>query len=178
MEVPSPYKNKSIELVIDWQNSGSCAKSNKEINCLVRNILRHPDFHLEELEHFNVARKNCKVDVADLEENPLFLLSFTHTNISINMPSGSKLTPPRSFSIPGLYYHKITSLIQESFQSPIFRHFHLSLSTCIKSTQMARPMNAYILSCMTQTSSTMNMTKYSVHRATMRHARERKSWQP
>jgi hypothetical protein len=126
MEVPSPYKNKSIKLVIDWQNSGSSAKSNGKINHLVRNVLCHPDFHLEELKHFNVACKNCKVDVADSEENPSFLLSFTHTNISINVPSGSKLTTPRSFSIPGLYYCKITSLIQELFQSPIFRHFHLS----------------------------------------------------
>jgi hypothetical protein len=125
-EVPSPYKNKSIELVIDWQNSSSSAKSNGEINRLVCDVLRHPDFRLEELEHFNAARKNRKVDVADSEENPSFLLSFTHTNISINVPSGSKLTTPRSFSIPGLYYRKIMSLIQESFQSPIFRHFHLS----------------------------------------------------
>ena len=108
-EVPSPYKNKSIKLVIDWQNSGSCAKSNEEINRLVHDVLHHPDFHLEELEHFNVAYKNHKVDVADSEENPSFLLSFMHTNISINMPSGSKLTPSRSFSIPRLYYRKITS---------------------------------------------------------------------
>ena len=44
MEVSSPYKTKSVKLVIDWQNTGSSAKSNEEINCLICNILCHPDF--------------------------------------------------------------------------------------------------------------------------------------
>jgi hypothetical protein len=123
-EVSSPYKSKSIELVIDWQNTGSCAKSNEEINRLVRDVLRHPDFRLDDLEHFNAARENRKADAT--EENPLFLLSFTCANISIDVPSGSKHSSPRSFSIPGLYYRKITCLIQEAFESPISRHFHLS----------------------------------------------------
>jgi len=126
MEVSSPYKNKSVELVIDWQNSSSSAKSNEEINCLVYNVLHHPDFQLDELEHFNVAHENHKLDAADSEEKSPFLLSFTHANISIDIPLGSKHTSPHSFSIPRLYHYKITTLIQESFQSPISRHFHLS----------------------------------------------------
>jgi hypothetical protein len=42
------------------------------------------------------------------------------------VPSGKKHTTPRPFSIPGLYFRKITVLIQEAFQSPLSRHFHLS----------------------------------------------------
>ena len=110
--------------MIDWQNTGSCAKSNEEINRLVCDVLHHPDFWLDDLKHFNAVHKNRKADAT--EENPLFLLSFMHTNISINMPSGSKHSSPHSFSIPGLYYQKISCLIQEAFESPISRHFHLS----------------------------------------------------
>ncbi len=117
MEVSSLYKTKSVKLVIDWQNTGSSAKSNEEINCLVCNVLCHPDFWLDELEHFNAACENHKADAT--EENPLFLLSFTHANISIDVPSGSKHSLPCLFSIPGLYYRKITCLIQEAFKSPI-----------------------------------------------------------
>jgi hypothetical protein len=124
MEVSSPYKSKSIKLVIDWKNTRSCAKSNEEINRLVRDVLHHPDFWLDDLEHFNAACENLKADAT--EENPLFLLSFTRTNISIDMPSGSKHSSPHSFSIPGLYYRKRTCLIQEAFESPISQHFHLS----------------------------------------------------
>jgi hypothetical protein len=57
-EVSSPYKNNSVKLVIDWQNTGSSAKSNKELDCLVHNILHHPDFWLDELEHFNAGHEN------------------------------------------------------------------------------------------------------------------------
>jgi hypothetical protein len=110
--------------VIDWQNSGSLAKSNEEINRLVHDVLSHPEFRLDELSHFNAARENHKADTAN--ENSPFLWSFTHTTISIDVPSGNKHSAPISFPIPGLYYHKITSLIQEAFESPLSRHFHLS----------------------------------------------------
>ena len=123
MEVSSPYRTKSVELVMNWQNTGSSAKSNEEINRLVRDVLRHPDFRLDELEHFNAARENRKADAAD-EISP-FLQSFTHANISIDVPSGNH-SPPHSVSIPGLYFRKLMTLIQDAFQSPISRHFHLS----------------------------------------------------
>ena len=121
---PSPYKTNSIKLVIDWQNTGSSTKSNKEINRLVHDVLRHPDFWLGELKHFNAACKNRKAN-ATKEDSP-FLQSFTHANISIDVPSGSKHKAPHMVSIPGLYFRKITSLIEEAFQSPLALHFHLS----------------------------------------------------
>jgi len=117
MVVSSPYKTNSVKLVIDWQNTGSSAKSNEEINCLVHDILHHPDFWLDELKHFNAACENWKADAA--EENLPFLLSFTHANISIDVPLGSKHSAPHMISIPGLYFRKITSLIEEAFQSPL-----------------------------------------------------------
>jgi hypothetical protein len=122
-EVFSLYKTKSVELVIDWQNSGSSAKSNEEINRLVHDVLSHPEFQLDKLSHFNTAHKNCKADTAN--ENSPFLWSFMHTTISIDVPSGNKHSPPHSFPIPGLYYRKITCLIQKAFESPLSRHFHL-----------------------------------------------------
>ena len=122
--VCSPYKTKSIELVMNWQNTGSSMKSNEEINRLVRDVLRHPDFRPEELVHFNATRENQKADAA--EEDSPFHRSFVHANISIDVPSGIKGCSPHAVSIPGLYFRKISTLIQEAFQSPISRHFHLS----------------------------------------------------
>ena len=45
----SVYTNKSIALLIDWQNSGSSAKSNIKVNCLIHDIILHPDFKLDQL---------------------------------------------------------------------------------------------------------------------------------
>jgi len=46
--------------------------------------------------------------------------------VNINVPSGSAHEASRTFSIPGLHYHQITTLIKEAFESPISKKFHLS----------------------------------------------------
>jgi hypothetical protein len=40
----SVYTNKSAALVVDWQNSGSTAKSNYKVDRLVHKVILHPDF--------------------------------------------------------------------------------------------------------------------------------------
>jgi len=43
------YTSTSSELLLNWQNTGSLAKSNDEINWLVHAVLLHPQFHLDTL---------------------------------------------------------------------------------------------------------------------------------
>jgi len=50
----SVYTNKSTTLVVDWQNSSSPAKSNKEVNRLVHKVILHLDFQLDQLQSFNI----------------------------------------------------------------------------------------------------------------------------
>jgi hypothetical protein len=57
-EETSLYSNKSVELLLNWQNSGSSAKSNDELNCLVKEVISHPEFKPHELLMFNAMRKN------------------------------------------------------------------------------------------------------------------------
>jgi len=123
-EETSPYTNKSVELLLNWQNSGSSVKSNDKLNHLIKEVLSHPEFKLHELLMFNVMHRNWKADAA--KEQCQFLCGFRHANIVIEVPSGSKHIAPCLFSIPGLCYCKITTLIQESFESPISSKFHLS----------------------------------------------------
>jgi hypothetical protein len=63
-------------------------------------------------------RENQKADAT--EEQSQYLQGFHHADIIIEVPSNSKDNAPQSFSIPGLYYCKITALIQESFENPLF----------------------------------------------------------
>jgi hypothetical protein len=118
------YSNKSVELLLNWQNLGSSAKSNDELNCLVKEVISHPEFKPHELLMFNVTHENQKADTA--EEQSQFLRGFHHADIAIKVLSGSKDIASQSFSIPGLCYCKITVLIQEAFESPISSKFHLS----------------------------------------------------
>lgn len=118
------YSSKTTELLLNWQNTGSSAKSNEELNRLVHTVLHHPEFQLDTLHSFNAARENQRVDAAE-EQSP-FLGSFQQADININVPSGREGVPPRVFTIPGLYYRKIITLIEDAFTSTLSKQFHLT----------------------------------------------------
>ena len=99
-------------------------KSNEETTCLVKSILLHPQFQLGDLVKFNATNENRKADAA--EEKAPFLCSFCHALVDIDVPSGSAHEFSWTFSISGLHYHPITTLIKETFESPISKNFHLS----------------------------------------------------
>ncbi|KAF8955096.1 hypothetical protein BDZ97DRAFT_1675230, partial [Flammula alnicola] len=102
LEEPSVYRNKTVEMVMDWQNTGSSQKSDLEVNRLINEVIFHPDFNVEELKHFNAQRENQRADAAD-QKSPL-LRSFKEASVDIEVPSGSKHVPSKKFSIPGLHY--------------------------------------------------------------------------
>jgi hypothetical protein len=123
-EESSGYSSKSVQLLLDWQNTGSSTKSNDEINRLVHDVLFHPDFRLGELLRFNARRENHKANV--LAEESTFLQSFQHATVNIEVPSGSRDRPSQRFPIPGLYYRKLIDLIKDTFKDPISLRFHLT----------------------------------------------------
>jgi Plavaka transposase len=116
--------NKSVDLVQNWQNTGSPMKSNGELNHLVHDVLLHPNFQLMQLQSFDAGCENKKADAA--HEKSSLSGGFQHADIKIKIPSGSKLDPPQMFSIPGLQYQQIILLIKETFENPISQQFHFS----------------------------------------------------
>ena len=92
---------------------------------LAHSILLHPQFWLDDLVNFNATNENRKANKAEAK-NGSFLRSFCSVSVSIDVPSGSAHEASRTFSISGLYYRQITSLIKETFKSPISMKFHLS----------------------------------------------------
>ncbi len=127
MQPPPPapvHRNKSVEMLMNWKDSGATTKSDVEVNRLVRDVLLNPNFNLEELKGFNVARENKHSDAS--EEKSLFMDSFQAASIDIEVPSGVKGVPPAIFSVPGLLYRKLTAVIQAAFSSPLAPHFHLT----------------------------------------------------
>lgn len=126
--VPPPptsvYRNKSVELLMNWKNSGASTKSDSEVSRLAKDILLDPNFKLEELKGFSVAKENQWSDTAE-KKSPYFE-SFETANIDIEVPSGIKGVAPRTFTVPGLLYRKLTAVIQTVFLSPLASHFHFS----------------------------------------------------
>jgi hypothetical protein len=102
----------------------SVVRINETEKKIVHGADRNTEFQLSSLANFNVAHENQKADSHDKQTG--YLQSFQHAHIDINVPSGSEHIPPQTFRIPGLHYHKIITLIKESFESPISAMFHLS----------------------------------------------------
>jgi hypothetical protein len=124
---PSPtlvHQNESVEMLMNWKDSGSSTKSDAEVNRLVNDILLEPSFKLEDLRGFNVARENQRSDAA--EKKSPFFDSFQSTDINIEVPSGTSGVPRGTFAVPGLLYRKLTAVIQAAFSSPHASHFHFS----------------------------------------------------
>ena len=121
---PPVHHNQSVELLMNWKDSGPSTKSDSEVNRLVDEVLLDPNFKLEDLRGFRAARENRRTDTAN--ENSPFLDSFHTATVEIDVPSGTKDVPPAKFSIPGLHYRKIPAVIRAMFSSPLASKFHLS----------------------------------------------------
>ena len=118
-----PYKNKTVQLIMEWQNTGSPNKSNEEVTRLVRDVVLHHDFSVDDLLNFNAT---CKNRIADEAEQSTFPQDFQQISMNIEVPSGTKDILPKMLSIPGFTFRKLTSLIREEFEGPMFLKFHLS----------------------------------------------------
>ena len=116
------HRNESVEMLMNWKDSGTSTKSDAEVNRLVNGVLLDPNFKLEDLRGFNVAGGNQQSDAA--EKKFPFFNSFQTADIDIEVPSGTSGIPPGTFSVPGLVYWKLTAIIQASFSSPLASHFH------------------------------------------------------
>ena len=119
-----PKSNFSVDILLDWQNSGSSTKSHAEVDRLVE-VLRHPGFSVNKLpKNFNSARENRKRD--QQEEVSTHLKGFQETSVKIEVPSGDQNISSHFVDIPGLYFRRLTTIIQEAFASPLASRFHYS----------------------------------------------------
>ena len=90
---PSPiHQVKSVEMLMNWKDSGTSTKSDAEVNRLANNVLLDPDFKLEDLQGFNVARENKWGDT--VEKKSPFSDSFQMADINIQVPSSTSGIPP------------------------------------------------------------------------------------
>ena len=118
------HRNSTIESLINWQNTGSTSKSNNEVNRLVKDVLCHPEFSVNDLKAFDATRENQRLDKADAKSP--HLRAFQETSVTIDIPSGDKTIPAQGVKIPGLYFRKLTTVIKDAFQSPLAPQYHLT----------------------------------------------------
>lgn len=118
------YRNKSVSLLMNWQNDGDTTKSDSSINRLVNEVLLHPDFQLSDIKGFSTRRENEIADKADSKST--LLTSFSEASVDIEVPSGDKNKPSAKFSVTGLLYRPLLSILRSAFADPLATKFHLS----------------------------------------------------
>ena len=72
-------------MLMNWKDSGTSTKSDAEVNCLVNDVLLDPNFKLEDLQGFNVARENQQSDTAE-KKSPFSILFKWPTSILKFLP--------------------------------------------------------------------------------------------
>ena len=79
MQMPPPapvHRNESVEMIMNWKDSGAITKSDAEVNHLVSDVLLDPNFKVEDLKGFNVVRENRQSDAAVQRRSPHSLILF------------------------------------------------------------------------------------------------------
>ncbi|KAG6818921.1 hypothetical protein H0H93_000270 [Arthromyces matolae] len=124
---PWPFPNMSIFRLMRIFNSGSTLTSEDTANRCVKEVIQASDFSVDDFDGFDARKENARLDeaISDSESSP-YLRQFTSTSIDIQIPSGERDVPSTKFSVPGLLYRKITSVIEAAFHGPLADHLHLS----------------------------------------------------
>lgn len=122
---PWPFKNFTTWNIMRWMNTGSTNKSEGEVNRLVEEVLNAESFNIEELRGFDTHRENVRLDLAEEPASSRFH-GFLESSVMITVPTGSKDTPSKEFTVPGLMHRDILTIIKEAFQGPLASKFHFS----------------------------------------------------
>lgn len=125
---PSPFENMSKYLLMDWQNSGSTQKTENELNRLVKEVIRHPEFRAEDLSDFNARRENKLLDDGPIDANrdsPFLGDGWQEVNVHIEIPVPNKGESPRIFPVQGLHHRSIIEVIKAVWTLPSSSSFHL-----------------------------------------------------
>ena len=158
---PPVHRNQSIELLMNWKDSGPSTKSDGEVNRLVDEVLLDPKFKLEDLRGFRVARENCRMDTAD--KNSPFWIHFIPQMLKSTFRQAQRmyLPPNSSYLDCGIAKYPLSS-------KPCLRRLWHPNFTCHPLNYSARlqmvKKNACFVRSMTPMPSLRRTTKSSVHR--------------
>lgn len=116
-----------------WQLTGSGEKSSAETTQLVHDVLLADDFKLEDLSGFNAetAIRNMDRSEANLASDSKSVEQDdwkTDVNVDIPVPSHKKCSEgsERKFTVGGLAYRPLVSVIRAAFMEATLKWFHLT----------------------------------------------------
>ncbi|KAJ3797838.1 hypothetical protein GGU11DRAFT_816262 [Lentinula aff. detonsa] len=110
--------------LMSWANSGGRTKSESETTRLVNEVLLQDDFDPAALRGFNAHTENLRLD--RMQNSSSSLPKFQEAAVTIEIPSGDKGIQPQNFSVTGLQYQSIISVMKSIFSEPLADKFHFT----------------------------------------------------
>lgn len=125
---PWPFKNMSTYLILEWMGTGSTQKSVGEVDRLVKDVIRHQDFNIQDLADFSVRRGNKTLDMSDHggTSTPFSGDAWIESKVDISIPSGMKDVGPKTYSITGLHHRSLVPVMKAAITDSTARRFHFS----------------------------------------------------
>ena len=110
--------------------TGSNQKSGGEVDRLVNDVLLADEFQAEELVGFNARRANKELNDSETIRagKPYISDGWHETHIDIDIPLGAKSVTgiTQSFSVPGLHYRSLLSVMKSALTDVTALQFHFS----------------------------------------------------
>ena len=108
----------STYLLMEWMITGNNQKSGGEVDHLVNDVLLADEFRAEELVGFNACRANKELnDSKKIGAGKPYMGDGWHkVDVNIVIPLGAKSTMGlgQSFSVPGLHYRSLISVMKSA----------------------------------------------------------------
>jgi Plavaka transposase len=125
---PWPFKNMSTYLILEWMGTGSTQKSVGEVDRLVKEVIRHEEFNVEDLAGFSVRRGNKTLDMSDHDgtSTPFSGDAWIESKVDISIPSGMKDVEPKTYSVAGLHRRPLVPVMKAALTDVTARRFHFS----------------------------------------------------
>lgn len=143
---PWPFNNMTTYRVMEWMNTGSNQKSEKEVDRFVEDVIQAEDFKKEDLAAFSAHRLNRVLDKSqdtNSAGSPFDKDGWSEVSVDIEIPSGQwtafftsyllnrtptgkKNHPAKTFTVPGLHRRSLVAVIKAAFQENLASRFHLT----------------------------------------------------
>lgn len=127
----APFRNASICRLLWWKYSQSLSKSDQQINSLVHDVLKAPDFKLTDFEDFtSIEREEKRLDDHS-EADGIFSAEdgWRKTSVEIKLPKeGIKYKSEDdipTFEVKGLWYRRLVEVIRAAYTDCTQQSFHM-----------------------------------------------------
>ena len=130
-----PFANMSTLRLMSWFYSTSNTKSHVELDRLVNEVIRSPDFSPAELVGFRAAKEAILMDkylasgAQRAQTSSSARVQWLETSVFISLPCdgvkhASEAVAPK-FEVKGLYHRRIVEVVRSALAEPAAQKFHL-----------------------------------------------------